>query len=239
MAGPKSNFPMPPGPMSQPLRNFAANKFSSQVGLPNASDHDGIAGEFAKSAAYLNGLLYLFIAANLDDQHLQKRSQQIDAGIKNAGGVLVSRVTVQRPDSAGNMLPEYIGIDVIGFGNDEMDAKSKSDRKVDDLECISVGSATYCASKSELEENLAKQRGQCTIANPSGISPKEGAQLTASPEGMNSAYSAQMAQKLMPVVRNNPKNEKGGLVLHEAYVERQLIFIPKENWDAKKAAWKK
>jgi hypothetical protein len=219
--------------LSQGMKNMLAVKnFPSHL-----ESEQGAVEEAARALAVINGALYLYAAARLDESHLKALAREIDAGLGETAGVLIGRLTIRRPDGAGNTLPEYVGLQVVGFGGDSDEALAKADPKSSQpQECIEVAKRKYCAPKEALR--LKPGSGDvCTPGNPTGEKPKERPSMRAAPAGYNMGYAAQVAAKLSPVMSLNPTNDKDGIVFTQTYVERELIWITAREWKLKKASW--
>lgn len=204
---------------------------------PSTAGHDGIADEFKRAAQFINGIVYLHWASTQDKIDLRQLAAQIDAGLRSSNGVAIARITIQNRDGAGNTIPQYVGLQVVGFGDDLLAAQEAAKEKTGiEQECVEIGDRKYCAPKSVRISTM----GVCTPENPTGTLPRKEAAITPLPEGYNFGYASMMASKLNPVMQNNPgnKNDSGSLVFHQAYVERELFFISKHEWEKMKASWK-
>lgn len=197
--------------LSNELKNFVA-----QSNLPPTSAKVKAHKKMAELPVKLLEMAYDARAKTLDDAHLHPLTAEIDSAMKEEPGVLVARYTARHPDSAGNMRPEYLGLAVVGTGYTEGEARLKYERAEQEHAQATSGPSV------------------CTPENPTGEAPKSRPQLRAAPAGRNFGYSAQLAAKMAQILQKNPRNKRGGLVLHHANIERNLFFISKTDWERRK-----
>jgi hypothetical protein len=167
-----------------------------------------------------NDLLYSEFAKQQDASDLLSIENEIEARIKSSGvGVLIKRLTKMIPDSAGNFLPQYIGLQIASDGLNELVAQSNYDAKKN-------------PSKSQ-----ASNDGICTPINPTGGTDVDGPSIGPAPEGYNMGYASQLANKIMSVYESNP-NIIGKITFDSidspiqplAYIKEEFFFISKVTW---------
>jgi len=174
----------------------------------------------------LSEFLFEKLAANRDYRELGALADEIEAKFQEgASGVLIKRLTRRIPDSAGNFLPEYLGLQVAGTGASQMEALA------------SYEAAKRAAFKSPAED----QTVVCTAANPTGRPVKAQAVLRAAPKGFNYGYASAMAAKIAKTYEDNPGNmgpiEVAGHALPiqpKSYLEESFFFVGMKQW----AGWK-
>ena len=148
-----------------------------------------IAGGMRQGAEWL----YDYVAKGRDDEHLAARSEEINARFRNGvGGVLIRRITKRTADGAGNFLPSYVGLQVVGQGDTELLAQLDYEDRL----AKSSGTGRYTPAKMTV----------CTPQNPTGEPLKAQAMIAATPEGFNMGYASAMAASIAGVMSDNPRN---------------------------------
>ncbi len=174
----------------------------------------------------LNEFLFEKLAASRDDRELGALANEIEARFEDgASGVLIKRLIRRIPDSAGNFLPEYVGLQVAGTGATRMEAL-----------------ASYrAARRAAFEPSAEDKTAVCTAANPTGRPVKAQAVLRAAPKGFNFGYASAMAARIAKTYEDNPANmgpiEVSGHALPiqpKSYLDESFFFVSSQQW----ADWK-
>lgn len=186
------------------------------------------AGEFAqgvaKRIADLADFLYYKLAAQEDSRHVLALSDEIEARFaRGAQGVLIRRITQRVPDSAGNFLPTYLGMSVVGEGDSE-----------------TLAMLSYEQLRRKEQDSLAGPNPTvCTPLNPTGRPRKAQATLQAAPEGYNMGYAAALGAKVMSAMEQNPGNvgkitfgDQASPLQPRVFLEDSFVFISAERWQA-------
>ncbi|URI07464.1 hypothetical protein MW290_02255 [Aquincola tertiaricarbonis] len=231
--------------MATPLKSLkttAASHWSRQQQRSHQRQIDGVGASLKQQSArteMTKGLgemvagwittaadaLYGKLAETHDTHHLLALRGEIDARFaKGAQGVLLQRVTQRKPDSAGNFLPQYVGMLVVGEGSTEAEARLELDRRRQ--------------AEQPRDAPLAKV---CTSLNPTGEPRKAQASLRPAPEGYNMGYAASLSAKLMDALAQNPGNvgkisfgDLASPIQPRSYLEFDLVFVTRERWQAVK-----
>lgn len=174
----------------------------------------------------LNEFLFEKLATSRDDRELGALAHEIEARFQDgASGVLIKRLVRRRPDSAGNFLPEYVGLQVAGTGATRIEALT----------------SYQAARRAAFEPPAEDKSAVCTAANPTGRPVKAQAVLRAAPKGFNFGYASAMAARIAKTYEDNPANlgpiEVAGHALPiqpRSYLEESFFFIGSQQW----ADWK-
>lgn len=201
----------------------ALNLLLQKSGKPNSVD----ASAFDKIPEWLkeaNEGLYNYLAKSQDKKHLSALASEIEARFNHGtGGVLIRRITKRTADGAGNFLPSYVGLQVIGQG----DTKLLAMLDYEDRLAAATETGRYAPVKTTV----------CTPQNPTGERLKATATLSAAPEGFNMGYAAAMAASISEVMKSNPENV-GKIVIGgnafpiqpKSFLEDEYLFISRDQW---------
>lgn len=195
-------------------------------GRSQRSGHQDIASLVADSLAQVNDWFYGRFAKTLDTKHLRAVSRQIQARFDSGAlGVLLHRVTRRTPDSAGNFIPEYIGMIVIGEGPTELDAISDYEKR-------------WHLDNKSIEEVDATDARVCTPLNPTGQREKSKPEFKADErKGLNEGYYSALSAKIMQCRQWNPHNvgkvmfgPVASPIQPRCYLQYEFVFLPLGTW---------
>jgi len=204
----------------------------------DTSGHEGLASWIHAAAVNLNEALYASKALEADERHLNHVGKEIDYRVRSDGGVLVKRMTQRKLDPEGTPIPAYIGLQVVGGGSSQEAAlaryydRGKEPFVVDATECTAEnpsGAPMHCefsGEESTVIGSITVKNIVCTPLNPTGRGNKSQAEIKPAPKGFNMGYASQTAKKISDVVNSGAGNQ---------YLEEDLFYISKEEWDNRKA----
>ncbi len=208
----------------QSLAMAKANQRAARPGPLGAYNWNNLPEALNKLAAFA----YDKLAQNRDDSELAALASEIEARFsKGAGGVLIKRLTQRVPDSAGNFLPQYLGLQVAGEGMSEPEAMLAYRKAIDDA----------------AGPRQPRFGAVCTASNPTGQRLRSQATLRAAPDGFNFGYASALAARVMPSYETNPANigriemfGQASPIQPRSYIEDSFHFISKADWDKWKVA---
>jgi hypothetical protein len=202
--------------MPTSLRNLQAERFLQEA-TSRGRAKGSLIGQLADKAQDAVDLIYSkCIARVLDERNYASIAAEVEARLADSEGVLIARYTARIRDGNKGAIPQYIGLQVVGGGSDEMSARQDYDKR-----------------KREHERPVPAPT-QCTPANPTGQPQKGQAYLTSAPKGYNMGYGAHIAREMEKIRRNNPDNDSsaGFGIMAQDYYEEELIFITRRQWEA-------
>lgn len=183
-------------------------------------------GKVAEVLVAANDWLYRHFAKGQDMRHLRSLSEEIDARFRGGAlGVLLHRITKRNADGAGNFLPEYVGLIVVGEGATEASAIYDFEQR-------------RSAALARGQETEGPGVSVCTAMNPTGRPEKAQAVLRGAPEGFNLGYAASISAKIMKTMQSNHRNigpvmfgSAASPLQPKSYLEYEYVYVPLEIWE--------